>query len=112
MLRARRDFEAIRAVSKSRAHPLLVIRYVPRDRDVTRFGLSTARRVGGAVVRNRVRRRIRESLRRLGPQLQGGWDVLIVARPASATATSSELQEALERLLRMAGVMEGNGRNA
>ena len=38
--------------------------------------------LGGAVVRNRVRRRLREALRVMAPSFQPGWDVLIIARPA------------------------------
>ena len=58
---------------------------------MTAFGISTGKRLGGAVVRNRVRRRIRETLRGMD-RTADGWDVLVVARPASATATYTELR--------------------
>ena len=77
----------------------MVVRFVPNGRDHDRFGISTGRRLGGAVQRNRVRRRIREALRR-NPNVTGhGWDVLIVARPPAVDATFDELSTALERLL-------------
>jgi ribonuclease P protein component len=100
MLRTPREFAALQQSSKSKVHPLLVARFAPNQVEQTRFGFSTGRRLGGAVTRNRVRRRLREAVRALGPQISPGWDVLIVARPASATATYSALSEALERVLR------------
>ena len=99
MLRGRRDFEALQRSSDSKVHPLVVARFSPNDLDRSRFGLSTGRRVGTAVARNRVRRRLREILRALAPAVAPGWDILIVARPAAATATFPELRAAVERVL-------------
>lgn len=80
-------------------HPLLVARYMPNDVGRTRFGMSTGRRVGSAVVRNRVRRRLRESIRAHAAEIEPGWDVLLVARAPSATAGYAELDGALKRVL-------------
>jgi len=77
----------------------MVVRFVLNDRDHDRFGISTGRRLGGAVQRNRVRRRVREVLRQAPNDTERGWDVLIVARPASVAATFDDLRAALERLL-------------
>jgi ribonuclease P protein component len=99
MLRSTRDFERMQTASRSRAHPLLILRWRPNDLDQVRVGLSTGRRLGTAVTRNRVRRRLRDILRRTTVRPMGGWDLLVVARPESAEASYSQLQEALERLL-------------
>jgi ribonuclease P protein component len=106
MLRSKRDFTALQAASRSRAHPLLILRFRRNDLGRDRFGISTGKRLGGAVVRNRVRRRIRETLRGMDGTT-AGWDILVVARPASAAASSSELQDALHRLMRSLRRMEG-----
>ena len=78
----------------------MVVRFVPNGRDHDRFGISTGRRLGGAVGRNRVRRRLREILRHAPNDTGHGWDVLLVVRPAAADASFDELRSALERLLR------------
>ena len=109
MLRAAKDFAALQHSTRSRSDRLLAARFAANDQQGTRFGISTGRRVGGAVVRNRVRRRIRESLRALAPRFIGGWDVLIVARPESATASRAELAGTLERLLRKGGALREEG---
>ncbi len=77
----------------------MVVRFVPNARDHDRFGISTGRRLGGAVQRNHVRRRVREILRQAPNETGHGWDILIVARPASVGATFDELRTTLERLL-------------
>ena len=105
MLRARRDFAAVQQSSKSKVHRLVVARFARNRLDTTRFGFSTGRRLGAAVVRNRVRRRLREIIRALSPRLVEGWDVLLVARPPSATASYAELAEAVERLLVAGGAV-------
>ena len=77
----------------------MVVRFVPNGRDHDRFGISTGRRLGGAVQRNRVRRRVREVLRHSANESGHGWDILIVARPAAAGASFDDLRSALLRLL-------------
>jgi len=59
----------------------------------TRFGLITSRRVGGAVIRNRTRRRLREICRLHRPVILAGWLVITVAKSAAAKATFAELRE-------------------
>ena len=106
MLRSKRDFAALQGASRSGAHPLLLLRFRRNESGRDRFGISTGKRLGNAVVRNRVRRRIRETLRKMDGTADG-WDVLVVARPGSATATYTELQDALQRLMRSLRTMEG-----
>ena len=108
MLSSPRDFATLQERGAARSHPLLVVRVLRTDTDTTRFGLATSRKLGGAVIRNRLRRRLREALRALAPSFQPGWDVLIIARPALVTATHGEMTEAVARLLRRGGVLEGS----
>jgi ribonuclease P protein component len=105
MLRRKGDFAALQRSSKSKMHPLLVARFVPNDLGRTRFGLSTGKRVGGAVVRNRVRRRLKAAIRAHATEFVPGWDVLLVARPPSADADYAALDGALRRVLTAARVL-------
>jgi ribonuclease P protein component len=107
MLSRPQDFSAIQGQGTVRSHPLITARFLRTDLEVTRFGLSTGRRLGGAVVRNRVRRRLREALRVMAPTFQPGWDVLIIARPALVEADHEALVGALRRLLQRGGVTGG-----
>jgi ribonuclease P protein component len=107
MIRSAADFAALQASGRRRAHQLLVLRYRRNSVEPTRYGISTSRRLGSAVARNRVRRRLRSVLRAISHRVAGGWDVLIVTRPAAATASQAELGLALEKLMTGAGLLEG-----
>ena len=95
-LRQRREFEECYAsgarVSGRHVQVFVLPARGPRAR--TRLGISASRRVGGAVVRNRVRRRLREIFRRTRAALLSSPVSLVVnARPSAATATFRELAE-------------------
>ena len=104
MLSRPQDFAAFQGDGTSRSHPLLIARFRRTDLETTRFGLSTGRALGGAVVRNRVRRRLREALRVMAPSFQPGWDVLIIARPRSSRPTMMRWSGRLRRTLVKGGV--------
>lgn len=83
---------------------LLAVRSVRNDLAWSRFAYSIPRRVGGAVVRNRLRRRLREALRSL--PLHEGFDVVVVARPEAAAASFHALRTELTLLLRRARLLD------
>jgi ribonuclease P protein component len=104
MLRRRADFEAIGRGGSARSTRLLVLRTLRTDRSETRVGFSTPRTLGGAVQRNRVRRRLRELVRTRLEGIGPGWDLLLIARPAAAEATHAELGAALDALVAQTGI--------
>lgn len=108
MLRSRLDFAALQSDSRGRTDQLLVLRYRRNGLDRTRYGISTGRRIGGAVVRNRIRRRLRHLLAGRHGEVAPGWDVLIIARPPAATAAYDDLSTSLGRLVRQAGLTKGD----
>ncbi|HXI46194.1 MAG TPA: ribonuclease P protein component [Candidatus Acidoferrales bacterium] len=108
MLSSPQDFAALMERGTMRSHPLLATRILRTDLGPTRFALATSRTLGSAVVRNRVRRRLREALRSMASQLRPGWDVLVIARPGLVTADHRTLVDTLARLLRRGGVL-GDG---
>lgn len=99
MLRRREDFVRLTAHGRTRGDRLVVLHFMPNSLGHDRFGIATGRRIGGAVARNRVRRRVREILRAELVDASNGWDMLVVARPAATDATFAELRGALQRLL-------------
>ena len=78
-------------------------------RRTSRFGISVKKALGGAVVRNRIRRRIREILRRNKTEIPTGWDIVIHPRTTVAQAAFAPLEAELVRLLRS---IQNTGRGA
>jgi ribonuclease P protein component len=103
-LRGRDCFDQVRRHGKCWTHRLVVLCVLPNDLRRTRFGFSVSKRVGGAVVRNRARRRLREIVRLRLPALASGWDVVLIARPPIAQAEFRQIETAVERLLQQAGL--------
>ncbi len=77
---------------------------LPNGLPISRFGFSVSKRVGGAVVRNQVRRRVREVVRLQLPQIATGYDVVFVARTPVAQAAYPQIANSVDRLLRLAGL--------
>ena len=84
---------------------LLVMGFSRSNGGRTRFGLAVSRRVGGAVVRNRVKRRLREAIRSL--EFGDGWNVTVSAREHAATADYWRLRASVEALARRSGLLAG-----
>ena len=92
-LRSRADFDAVARRGRARRHRLFTIRVRRNGLGRVRCGFAVSRRVGGAVVRNRVRRRLRALMRALPPG--SGFDVLVAANPGIVHANFEELRAAL-----------------
>ena len=106
-LTRRREFEAVFTEGRSWANNLVVLRVLPNSLGSNRYGFAAGKRLGGAVVRNRVKRRLREVVRRT--PIKDGWDMVFIARQAAAEADYHTLRKATEELLARAQLL-GNGR--
>ena len=110
-LQRRRDFAATYARKKSWASPLLVLyvrRHSPESEggETRRFGFSVSKKVSkSAVVRNRVKRRLRAICRARGPHWHKGFDAVLVARTACAQASYADLETTVCALVGRAGLI-------
>ena len=73
--------------------------YLPGQAEQSRFGFTVSRKVGGAVVRNRVKRWLREAVRHERAALSGRWDVVFIAHPDAAAANALALRGAVRQAL-------------
>ena len=102
-LRRRRDFAAVYRSGRAYARGPLALRIRPNpETDCPRYGFAVSKRLGGAVTRNRIKRRLREAARRSGAA--GQVDIVVIARQGAQHASYRELDAVLSQLLRRAGL--------
>ena len=94
----RNEFRQVYEAGQRRSGPLGVIFFRPNGLSLTRLGITTPAKLGGAVLRNRVKRRVREVFRLNQLAIPGGWDIVVNPREAMATVEFSRLAQELLRL--------------
>ncbi len=100
-LRKTRDFATVRREGKSRSDGRLVV-IARRSEAKTRFGFSVSKRLGKAVTRNKIKRRLKSAA--ASARVQEGWDVVVIARQGAAPSTYWQLRRSMNRLLKRLGI--------
>ena len=106
-LRKRKEFRYTYKAGKSLANSLCALVYVKNGTRACRVGFSVSRKIGGAVVRNRVKRRMREAITPLISGLRGGVNIIFVARAPIVYAAFSDLRAGMAHLLEKARLCAG-----
>ena len=102
-------FRRLYSKGKSAAAPTVAVYVRPNRLAKSRLGVTVGTKVGKAVRRNRVRRRIREIYRVHENRMCSGFDMVVVARVRSAHAPYAEIARDLLRLLDKLGVYQKKG---
>lgn len=100
-----KDFQAIFKAGKSMANRKFVIYHLAKDQKHFRVGISAGKKLGNAVTRNAVKRKIRHVLMALGNQLKSE-DFVVIARKGVETLDYHELQQNLHHVLKLAQLLE------
>ncbi len=84
--------------------------YFRRTGETRRIGVTAGRRLGGAVVRNRAKRRLREAFRRIEPRLCAQGDLVLVARSQAGTAPFATLVSEMQALCAAGSLLRDGAR--
>jgi ribonuclease P protein component len=98
----RGDFDAVYRAGKRRSSSHFTVFFRANQLPVTRFGFSIKKALGGAVVRNRIRRRVREIVRCHRIEIPTGWDIVIHPKSSVGRAEFAGLTADLVRLMKSA----------
>ncbi len=105
-LHGRRDFQAAYNNGQTWTNELLVLKALANGLPHNRFGFAVGKRLGRAVIRNRLRRQLREVVRQL--PVTEGYDVIVVARKPTLEADFWQLQASAVSLFKRAGMLQTN----
>lgn len=107
VLKQNSDFRRAYGRGKSYSDPALVTYVLKNNRaGICRMGITTSKKIGNAVERNRCRRVIRAAFRELAPQIAGGYDFVFVARTKTKFIKSTQVKKAMLQQLIKAGVIK------
>jgi ribonuclease P protein component len=94
------EFDAVYRAGKRRSSSHFTVFFRANELPQSRFGFSIKKALGGAVVRNRIRRRLREMVRCHRLEIPAGWDIVIHPKSTVARAAFAALTADLLRLLK------------
>ncbi len=96
-LKKRAQYQAVYKSKIVKVNGYLVVKAIANQLDFSRFGFSVNKGLGRAVVRNHVRRLLKEIAR--AEPIKSGWDIVFIARPGAANADYHILKRSVEKLL-------------
>jgi ribonuclease P protein component len=112
-LRKREDFNRIYRQGRSFANSQFVV-YWRKHPETERFrlGVSASGKLGGAVVRNRMRRMVKEIVRHHAHRLEEGTDLILIVRKPALSLSYWEMEKSVLHVLRKAGLLKGSSPSA
>ena len=100
------EFQKVYKSGKSKANKYLVMVLNKRERGPNRYGFSVSKKVGNSVVRHRVTRLLRESVRKNDAQLMKSYNIIIVARNTAKGKNFNEIDSAVRHLCKLHGILK------
>ncbi len=97
-LRLGHQYSAVRTNGISAHGPFFRLNCLKQEKEITQLGIIVSKRVGAAVIRNKIKRRFREIYRNARPHLLPHFWLVIIAAPKAATASFQELEKEWLRL--------------
>ncbi|CAI6064586.1 ribonuclease P protein component [Cohnella sp. JJ-181] len=108
-LRNKEDFSRIYRSGKSFANSQFVVYWRRKpDPGLYRLGISVSSKLGGAVVRNRMRRMLKEIVRHNGSRIVEGTDMILIVRKPALSLPYIEMERSVLHVLRKAGLTKGS----
>lgn len=104
-LKENKQFRRLYAKGKSALTPYLVLYCRKNGRSVSRLGITVSGKLGNAVTRNKIRRRIREIYRLNEDKLQSGYDLVVVARVKAVYGTYGDLERSFLKLVKQLNLL-------
>nr|WP_254635206.1 ribonuclease P protein component [Paenibacillus chitinolyticus] len=108
-LAKREDFQKVYRYGKSAANHQFVLYYMPRrENEHFRLGISASKKIGNAVIRNRLRRVLKEIIRLNEERFPGGYDYIVIVRKPAVEMDFHEMEKSIYHVFKRAGLLRKN----
>ena len=104
-LKSPRDFSVVYTQGKPNFGKYVVVSVLPMDGKSSRVGFAVGKKVGNAVMRNKIKRRLRAIMQGQAGRIVPGFDVIVGAKKRSVTASFQDLEEDVCRVLKYSGLL-------
>lgn len=99
-LKLNREFSFLYRKGKTIVTPVVVVYYNKTRKNNIRYGITTGKKIGNAVKRNRARRIIRAAFKELIPEIKESYDFVLVARGKTPYVKSSDIQKVMKKMFK------------
>ena len=106
VLRFKRDFDRIYKRGRSKGDKYVVVLQRANGLDYSRKAFVASRKVGGAVTRNRARRLMKESFRKMENEVRPGTDILFIARSTIVGTGCADVEASMRKALKKSGLLQ------
>ncbi len=110
-LRKNEDFKKVYKYGKNYYNRNLIMYVMKNELENTRIGFTVSKKVGNSVVRNRVKRRIKEIVRRNLRNIKEGYDIILIPKKNVSEINHKELENAIFHIFKLANVLKNQGEN-
>jgi len=105
ILRYKRDFDRLYSKGKSSGDKYIVVFFISNGHEYSRKAFLASKKVGGAVARNRARRLMKESFRKLEHEIKPGNDILMIARNTITNTCQEDVEISMRKALTKSGLL-------
>lgn len=105
-MKENKDFRRLYYRGKNKASSCIVTYVMKTKRKGCRIGITTSKKIGNAVERNRSRRVIRAAYSQLEPMIDGSWDIVFVARSKTSKVKMQKVLSEMQSHFEMLGVIK------
>ena len=108
-LKSNSDFRRLYNRGKAVTDPALIIYYSKNRAGICRIGITTSKKIGNAVERNRSRRVIKEAFRKVCPRVMPCYDIVLVARSKTKYIKSTRIEDIMTKIFENEGMLKTDG---